>query len=81
MCNISLQGWKGMPSMNFKTCCKCQKLTDRIWKTTKIWYIYSLIFLSLAQANRDIKEALWKKKKTKKQGNKIKDSGEAYDIN
>ena len=27
----------------------------------------------------DIKKALWKKKK--KQGNKIKDLGEAYDIN
>ena len=26
-------------------------------------------------------EALWKKNKTKKQGNKIKDSVEAYDIN
>ena len=68
-----------MPFMNFKNC-KCQKLKDRIWKTTKIWYIYSLIFLSLAGKQR-YKRGFVKKNKTKKQGNKIKDSVEAYDIN
>ena len=46
-------------------------------KTTKIWHICSLRFLSLAGTQR-YKRGLVKKKK---QGKKTKDSGEAYDIN
>ena len=45
-------------------------------KTTKLRHIYSLRFYSLACTHR-YKRDLVKKKK----GNKIKDSGGAYDIN
>ena len=40
----------------------------------KIWHIYSLLIISW---HTDVKEALRKKN----QGNKIRDSGETYDIN
>ena len=69
---------KGMPVKNFKIA-NAKNLTMELKKkTTKLRYIYSLRFYSLAGTQR-YKRTLWKKKRN--QGNKIKDSGEAYDIN
>ena len=43
-------------------------------------YLFTDIFI-ISSGKQRYKRGFVKKKKTKKQGNKIKDSGEAYDIN
>ena len=63
---------KRMPFLNLKT---VNAKNMQFKKTAKIWHIYSLRFLSLAGTQR------YKRDSEKDQGNKIKDSGGAYDIN
>ena len=54
--------------------CQLWILKIEFKKTTKIWHVYSLRFWSIAGTQR-YKRGFVKKKK---QGNKIKDLGEAY---
>ena len=68
-----------MPVKNFKIANATNLTMELKKKTTKLRYIYSLRFYSLAGTQR-YKRTLWKKKK-RNQGNKIEDSGEAYDTN